>query len=128
MANSLFIAKIIGSCYIIFALGMIFNRRFYLILMEDFARNKALVFYAGFLALFIGFLIVFSHNLWVRDWRVLVTIFGWAGIIKGAWLVILPQTLGRYMEEYSKHKYMFTFHTVLALVLGLVFAYFGFIV
>ncbi len=126
MSISLFIARIIGVCYIVFGLGMLFNRKAYLKVMEDFSKNAALVFYGGFLALVVGLLIALSHNLWVKDWRVMITAFGWAGIVKGIWLSVFPATVDKFMQGYSRNKGLFVFHSVLALVLGAVFAWFGF--
>ncbi len=43
-----------------------------------------------------GLLIVLGHNLWVADWRVLVTITGWAAFVKCAAILIVPRILAPY--------------------------------
>ena len=90
MGTSVFIAKVFGPAYLILAVGMLANRDILRKVMEDFGKNAALVFFIGLFTLFLGMVIVLLHNVWVADWRVLITIFGWGGLIKGIWLTVFP--------------------------------------
>jgi hypothetical protein len=38
----------------------------------------------------IGLLIVVSHNIWVKDYRVVITIFGWLSLVKGIAYMAFP--------------------------------------
>jgi len=40
-----------------------------------------------------GLAIVNNHNVWVADWPVIITIFGWASIIGGIARMALPQVV-----------------------------------
>jgi len=42
-------------------------------------RNAGLTYMMGLLAVIVGFLIVHYHNLWAKDWTVLITIYRLAG-------------------------------------------------
>ena len=42
-----------------------------------------------------GLAIVLTHNVWVADWRVLITILGWLAAIGGAVRILAPQRTGR---------------------------------
>jgi hypothetical protein len=49
------------------------------------------------LALLAGLIIVNAHNLWVPDWRVLITALGWLAIFRGVMNLVFPalvQTMG----------------------------------
>ena len=70
---------------------MLLNAPVFLILVGQFLHSYALIFVAGLLSLTAGLAIVLSHNVWVGDWRVLITIFGWLGVIGGMVRIILPQ-------------------------------------
>ena len=48
--------------------------------------------------LILGLLIVNGHNLWVADWRVLVTVVGWATVLKTAAVLIHPKLLQKYAD------------------------------
>ena len=93
MGNSVFLAKILGPYCIIIATGILCNLKSYQKVIENFCKNSALLYLGGILAFLFGFLIVLFHNVWVADWPVIITIFGWGGLIKGAWLIIFPSTL-----------------------------------
>ena len=93
MENSIFLAKILGPYCIIIAAGILFNLESYQKLIEDFCKHSALLYLGGILAFLFGFLIVLFHNVWVADWPIIITIFGWGGLIKGAWLILFPSRL-----------------------------------
>ena len=40
-----------------------------------------MIFITGVLALIAGLAIVNAHNLWVPDWRVVVTVLGWLSVV-----------------------------------------------
>jgi hypothetical protein len=128
MQTPVFIARIIGPVYIILAAGIMLNPKFYQMVMEDFSKNAALVFWSGLLALIIGFLIVLSHNVWAANWTVLITIFGWGGIIKGIWLTVFPNSVSKFMQAYQKNKTLLAIHSLVALALGICMTIFGYFV
>ncbi|PIU41757.1 MAG: hypothetical protein COS99_03815 [Candidatus Omnitrophica bacterium CG07_land_8_20_14_0_80_42_15] len=128
METAVFIAKILGPCYLIIAIGIMLNREFYQKVMEDFSKNAALVYIGGLLALVIGLLIVLSHNVWVANWTVIITIFGWGGLIKGTWLIAFPNTVSKFMHAYQTNKTLLMIHSAVVLVLGLALTIFGYFI
>lgn len=79
------------------ALGLIIEGESYSSLLKEFIGSRALIFITGVLALLAGLAVVNAHNLWVRDWRVIVTILGWLLVLRGIMLLMFPaivQTLG----------------------------------
>jgi hypothetical protein len=65
--------------------------------MKEFIGSRALIFITGVLALLAGLAIVNAHNLWVPDWRVVVTVLGWLFILRGIMNLVSPavvQTMG----------------------------------
>jgi hypothetical protein len=119
MENSLFLARIIGLFCVVIAAGMISNPRAYQKMIEDFSKNLALVYLSGIFALLIGFLMVSMHNVWRADWTVIITIFGWLGLIKGVWLLLLPNTVAKITALYQKKASLLVFYAVLMLALGI---------
>jgi len=128
MDTSVFIARIIGPSYIIIAIGMMFNPKFYQRAMEEYSKSAALVFFGGLMALCIGFLIVLSHNVWTAGWAVIITLFGWGGIIKGTWLFIFPDSLAKLTHAYQKNKILLVVHSIVAFTLGMCLTVFGYFV
>ena len=126
MGTSIFIARIMGPSLLIIAAGIMFNQGYYRKVMEDFSKNSGLLLYGGFLALFIGFLLVSSHNLWVAGWPVIITIYGWGGIVKGAWLIIFPNSVSKFIQIYQKNKVLLAVQSVFVLALGIALTFFGY--
>jgi hypothetical protein len=96
MSASRYIARLIGPVLLIIGIGMVaglfVEGESYSSLMKEFIGSRALIFITGVLALLAGLVIVNVHNLWVPDWRVVVTVLGWGdrlvasrgGVIAGA--------------------------------------------
>jgi len=100
MENSLLLAKFIGLYIILIGTGLLLNQKTFRQIMADFPKNHSLVFVTGLLTFVAGLSIVLFHNIWVKDWRVIITLFGWIAVIKGAWLVLLPETLNKTTSLY----------------------------
>ena len=126
MEISVFIAKIFGLIYLVVGVGLMINRQTFKQIMEDFCKNTVLVFYGGILALVVGVVIVLTHNIWVANWTVIITIIGWAALIKGVWLIVFPNSVHKFMRVYQKNKNLLVVHSIIALVFGIVLTYFGF--
>jgi hypothetical protein len=104
--HSKLIARLMGPVLLVMGLGMAlglwlspdtFNG-----VMRDFMGNLAIIWLIGILALVAGIAIVNAHNLWVGDWRVLVTILGWLLVLRGVSNLMFPgkiQELGNRMMD-----------------------------
>ena len=126
METSVFIARIFGLCYLILGAGFVFNRKAFVRVMEDFCKNAALLFYGGLLALVIGVVIILTHNVWVANWTVIITIIGWIALIKGIWIIVFPNTVSKFMQAYQKNENLLMVHSIVALIFGAVLTFFGF--
>ena len=126
MDTSLFIVKILGPCFLVVALGIMLNRGFFQKVMEDFCKNSALMFFGGMFALVVGLVVVLNHNVWVRGWPVVITIYGWGGILKGIWMLVFPNSAAKFTQAYSKNKTFLLAHSVAILVLGAALTIFGY--
>ncbi|MEM7775204.1 MAG: hypothetical protein AAF732_06310 [Pseudomonadota bacterium] len=98
MDTSIFLAKLMGPILLVIGLTVLLNRPAIAAVAEEFIDNRAPLFLAGLLTLVAGLAIVNVHNVWVPDWPVIITVFGWAAIAGGIMRVGLPettQTIGR---------------------------------
>ncbi len=48
------------------------------------------------LLLVIGLAIVINHNLWTPFWRIIITLFGWLLVVKGAVYLVFPQIMKKF--------------------------------
>ncbi len=124
METSIYIAKLIAVVYFFMGLGLVLNASYFKKAFEDMYKSPAVAFYGGMAALVVGFVIVSAHNVWVMDWTVLITLLGWGGLVKGVMLMLAPEFLLKISRPVLKNLSVIGFGAVL---LGVVFGYFGFI-
>ena len=99
MPTSIFLARLMGPIFLAVGIGVLANATVYRELAEEFLNSHVLVYLSGLLLMTAGMAIVLTHNLWVRDWRIIITLLGWLGVIGGALRIVVPQsaeTIGRW--------------------------------
>jgi hypothetical protein len=90
MQSSTYLARLIGPVMLVAALGMLLNAAAFRAMAQDFLRSPPLVFLSGVLTMTAGMAIVLYHNVWTADWRLIITLLGWAGAVGGAARMTLP--------------------------------------
>jgi hypothetical protein len=86
---SIFLSKALGLYLLIVGSGMLINPRIRSIFL-DIMKNHTLLYMSDFMGLVMGILIVTSHNIWVFDWRLIITLIGWLTLVKGTLRVVFP--------------------------------------
>ncbi|MCP4780821.1 MAG: hypothetical protein GY877_08760 [Hyphomicrobium sp.] len=126
METSLFLAKLIGPVLIVIGLGLLVKPKDFLEMATDFLASRAMIFLAGLLTLVTGLAIVLTHNVWVFNWPVVITILGWLSIAGGVFRILFPagvQAMGASMMDKPA---MMTVSGVIQIVLGLWLCYAGY--
>lgn len=93
MNISRLLARLIGPLFLAIGVGLFLNSVVYQTMAQEFLRSVPLIYLSGLLTLLAGLAIVNFHNLWVGDWRVVITVFGWLAVVGGAVRLILPQAV-----------------------------------
>lgn len=91
MQRSIYLAKLVGPVLLTIGIALVFNAQTYRYMAEQFLVSYALIYLAGVIALVAGLALVNAHNLWTRDWRVVITILGWLSLIGGIVRILVPQ-------------------------------------
>lgn len=96
MKTSIYISRLMGPVLLIIGIGMalgLLMETDYSSLMKEFIGNRAVIFLTGILALLAGVAIVNAHNVWVPDWRLIITILGWLLVLRGIMLLVFPEAV-----------------------------------
>lgn len=125
METSMLIARILSVIYLSAAVGGLSNSEGFRKIADDVYKNAALTYVMGLIAVILGSLVVHFHNHWVGNWTVLITLVGWLALIKGIVLIAFPHLARRWSEPFLAGKGL-KFFPYVALLLGLLFACFGF--
>ena len=126
MATSIFLARLIGPVCLVIGVALLVNGEGFRAMLFEFIDSPALIFLSGIITMVAGLAIVVTHNLWVPDWRALITVIGWLGTIGGAIRIVVPQQtieLGRTMLTN-----IYTLPIVMGFyfVIGALLTYFGY--
>ena len=90
MTPSTFIARILGPVLVIIGLGLLLEGETFRAMAGEFLRSAALVYFSGVATLAFGLAILNVHHLWTRDWRSVITVFGWLSVIGGIFRILAP--------------------------------------
>ncbi len=99
MEISIFLAKFWGVLLAVESLIYLFRWRVMLSRLAD----RSFITLDGYLSFTLGTATVVSHNIWVADWRVAVTIWGWLMLLRGITRIGFPETVAKIIPAFTKH-------------------------
>ncbi|SDT88217.1 hypothetical protein SAMN04487762_0234 [Polaribacter sp. Hel1_33_78] len=90
MDSSIFLAKFWGYYLLIFFIILSFNPKRIRQIFADLKDEKFLII-LSFLSIIIGLLNILVHNIWESNWKLIITLIGWAALFIGLALFIFPK-------------------------------------
>ncbi len=123
-----YLGKLLGLYLIAVSLSMFAHAQATVEIMKAIIQDPPLLFIAGLLGATAGLAIVLAHNVWSGGaLPIIVTLFGWASLIKGALLLTLsPEMESRVFIvglHYNQHPNLYA---SFALLFGAYLTYAGF--
>jgi len=119
------IAKYFALIYFTYGLGLLLNKKFYQKMIIEYLKSGAGLILGGLLALIIGLSLVIYHNIWETSWVLIITLFGWAALIKGVIILLFPEEVSKLALKWYKNQKLINLVAVLSILLGLMFGYLG---
>jgi hypothetical protein len=120
-----FVARVVALIYIPLGIGMVTGQISAKELFSSYEKSAALTLWIGIFAVLAGTFVVSYHNIWVKGWPVLVTLLGWIGLVEGVTFIAFPKRMLKAGKMVAKNEKAWG---AFALLAGLVFGYFGFLV
>jgi hypothetical protein len=118
MTPSTFIARILGPLLVVIGLCLLFEGEAFRVMAGEFVRNAGMIYFSGIVTIAVGLAILNVHHLWVADWRVIITIFGWMALIGGIFRVLATNSVQSVGEKVITHPRWLVVGAVGTLVLG----------
>lgn len=126
MQTSIFIAQFLGPLYVVVGLALLSNPQAFRILVQEFIESGVLMYLAGFLGLLAGLALVLVHNVWVLDWRLIITLLGWVVLIRAIVTIFQPQQIVSIGSKLLEGGWIFSAAGAINLIIGVVLSYFGY--
>lgn len=118
MTPSIFIARILGPVLLIIGIGLLLEGDTFRAMAGEFVHDQGLIYITGILTLAAGLAILNVHHLWTRDWRVLITIFGWLFLVGGIMRILAMSMAQRVGESVIAHQRWPLAGAIVTLALG----------
>jgi hypothetical protein len=126
MDRSLLLARLIGPLLVLVGVGVLFNRQHYATMMQRFLQNTELYYFSGVLAFLVGEVFILYHNLWVWDWRVVLTLIGWLSLLKGTMRIAFPVVGLKIAKSFAESGRYLNVGAILIVAFGAWLVYQGF--
>jgi uncharacterized membrane protein len=126
MQNSIFLARLAGPVLTLVGLAILFRPQAFRDVLHSYLASPAMLYLTGFLALLGSMAVVLTHNLWVLDWRLIITVAAWIGLLKGAVIILQPQPILSMARWLATHRNAILVIGATNSVIGLVLSYFGY--
>ena len=99
MEITIFLAKFWGSLFMI--LGAMSIGAKLLGRIIEYTEDKTITISTGYITFLLGLATVVSHNIWVADWRVAITILGWVTLFKGIEKIGFPDRVNKKAQMFK---------------------------
>lgn len=123
METSILIAKIATAIYLSTGVALLNNNLNLQEAYKTLEKSKMHTTYLGTFVIVLATLILTYHNIWIKDWSVLITIIGWLLLIEGVFYILAPKTLLALFKKLPQSQIGWG---ILTVAVGFLFAYFGF--
>lgn len=126
MDLSIFFAQFWGVYMLFFGVAMIARPKLIRDVVNGLEGNRGLSFFMGAFIFMLGTVLVLLHNVWESSWRVLITLFGWAALLKGAVYILAPEFMLKWVRFVANKDIFKYVATALVVIIGLYLSYIGF--
>ncbi len=127
MSTSIFLARLMGPVMLLAGIGILINQKHYRAMATQFVKSLPLFYMISIIGMVAGTAVVLFHNLWVADWRVLITLLAWAHLLRGAFSLIAPEPAMDFGARSLRNPNTIMISALVACVIGAILVYFGYL-
>lgn len=125
MEYSVELARFLGLVLTIMCLGLLIHRKHFLQIADNLVVSPAVQFVGTIVPLIVGSFIIVTHNIWVGNWTVLVTLVGWLIFLAGTFRAFFPTAWISTVKAKS-HGAGPIIASIVLLIVGIVLLFCGF--
>ena len=122
---SIFLAKLIGFAFLIVGFALIIKTKNFQKTFKEISKSDAFMTLIAILPLVAGLGVVLSHNIWINNWTVMITIIGWVMLIIGLVRLFFHKFIMEKIAMISKNKITIKTIGLVLIVIGAVLLFFS---
>lgn len=126
MTASIFLARLLGPMLVVVGIGLLLKPMRFRAILQEFIGSVIWLYWAGFVGLLAGLALVLTHNLWVSDWRVIITLIGWVTLVRALVTIFQPEWIVMIGNAVIARPRYFVAAAAMNLILGLILSYLGY--
>ena len=89
--TTIYLGRLLGLYMVAMSVGMLVNHRRTMAAIDEMSRSGPWVLFSGMVAIAVGLAVVLGHEVWTGGaLPVLVSAMGWAALLKGLTLLLVP--------------------------------------
>ena len=120
MSLTFFLAEVFGWYLLLIGALFLFKRREFVEAATEMAKSKAMLLLAGLIATLCGLMVVLSYVGWgAGAVPTLITILGWAVLLKGLAIIFLPQQVISLWTRWSNLEKLAYLYAAVTIIVGL---------
>lgn len=117
--------KLIGSLYLVVGISILLNQSLYKKTFKDMIDSPLMFYFGWTLSFAIGFIMIAFYNTWSADLSVILTLFGWAALIKWILLLLFPENYMTFAKKIFAIKNILQTIGIIVVVLGILLSVIG---
>lgn len=122
---SLYLGQLMSVVFVVVGLALLLRSKHYISAYKAWMKHEGLMLFTTMVVFTAGVALVLVHNVWVASWEVLITIVGWAMILKGVLLGFFPKEFGGMVDGLLKKSWLLAFGGAVWVIGGLYLGYFA---
>jgi hypothetical protein len=124
MELSIFLAKLLGLYFLVFAVLCLFRKHQIQAAAKDMTASKGVLAVSAEISLIFGLAIVIDHTIWEVTWRGLITLIGYLMILKAVLRLAFPNVVKKMTNKCLANGYWLCL--IIMFVIGIYLTYCGF--
>jgi hypothetical protein len=124
--HSIFLAKLLGVILVVGPVVKEVRRKPFAEAAVRASESPTAIFVIGSVLFIVSTAFVLSHNIWIADWRIVVTLIGWLMLAVSLLQIFVPRSMAWPMGVLPNASYRYVVDLG-QLVVGLYLLYWGFL-
>ncbi len=124
MGTSIFLAKLVGLYYLIFALLCLLRKKQVTGVAKELIASKSALAVSAEISMLFGLVIVIDHSIWEMSWRGLITLLGYLMILRGIMRFAFQAQVKKFGSMMMSKCFWPTI--IITLIIGIYLTYCGF--